>query len=41
MAINKLGLIGGGNIGGVLFAEAAKRRLAKRIGFMDIKPPDL
>ena len=41
MAIDKLGLIGGGNIGGVLFAEAAKRRLAKRIGFMDIKPPDL
>ncbi len=39
--LNKIGLIGGGNIGGVLFAEIAKRRLAKRIGFVDIKPPDL
>ena len=39
--LNKIGLIGGGNIGGVLFAEAAKRRLAKRIGLVDVKPPDL
>lgn len=39
--LNKIGLIGGGNIGGVLFAEAAKRRLAKRIGLVDVKPPEL
>ncbi len=39
--LNKIGLIGGGNIGGVLFAEIAVRRLAKRIGFVDVKPPDL
>jgi malate dehydrogenase len=39
--LNKIGLIGGGNIGGVLFAEIAKRRLAKRIGMVDVKPPDL
>ncbi|NQS98857.1 MAG: malate dehydrogenase [candidate division Zixibacteria bacterium] len=39
--LNKIGLIGGGNIGGVLFAEIAKRRLAKRIGLIDVKPPDL
>jgi len=39
--LNKIGLIGGGNIGGVLFAEIAKRRLAKRIGLVDVKPPDL
>lgn len=39
--LNKIGLIGGGNIGGVLFAEIVKRRLAKRIGLVDVKPPDL
>ena len=39
--LNKIGLIGGGNIGGVLFAEIAKRRLAKSIGLVDVKPPDL
>jgi len=39
--LNKMGIIGGGNIGGVLFAEIAKRRLAKNIGLVDVKPPDL
>ncbi|MBL7191441.1 malate dehydrogenase [bacterium] len=39
--LNKIGLVGGGNIGGVLFAEIVKRRLAKRIGLIDVKPPDL
>jgi malate dehydrogenase len=39
--LNKMGIIGGGNIGGVLFAEIAKRRLAKSIGLVDVKPPDL
>ncbi len=39
--LNKIGIVGGGNIGGVLFAEIAKRRLAKRIGLVDVKPPDM
>jgi malate dehydrogenase len=39
--LKKIGIIGGGNIGGVLFAEIAKRKLAKRIGLVDVKPPDL
>jgi malate dehydrogenase len=39
--LNKIGLVGGGNIGGVLFSEIASRRLAKNIGFVDVKPPDL
>lgn len=37
----KIGLIGGGNIGGVLFSEIATRHLAKRIGLVDVKPPDM
>jgi malate dehydrogenase len=39
--LKKIGIIGGGNIGGVLFQEIASRRLAKKIGLVDIKPPDL
>ena len=39
--LNKIGIVGGGNIGGVLFAEIAKRRLAKTIGLVDVKPPDM
>lgn len=39
--LKKIGLIGGGNIGGVLFAEIAQRRLAKRVGLVDVKPPEL
>lgn len=39
--LKKIGLIGGGNIGGVLFTEIAQRRLAKKIGLVDIKPPEL
>jgi malate dehydrogenase len=39
--LNKIGIVGGGNIGGVLFAEIAKRRLAKNIGLVDVKPPDM
>lgn len=38
---NKVGLIGGGQIGGVLAAEIAERKLARNIGLVDIKPPDL
>lgn len=39
--LKKIGLVGGGNIGGVLFAEIATRRLSKAIGLIDVKPPDL
>jgi malate dehydrogenase len=38
--LNKIGVIGGGNIGGVLIQEIARRRLAKQVGLMDILPPD-
>jgi malate dehydrogenase len=38
--LNKIGVIGGGNIGGVLVQEIARRRLAKQVGLMDILPPD-
>lgn len=36
----KIGVIGGGNIGGVLVQEIARRKLAKEVGLMDILPPD-
>ena len=39
--LNKIGLIGGGNIGGVLAQELVRRRLAKSVAMMDIKEPDL
>ena len=39
--VNKIGLIGGGQIGGVLAAEIVSRRLARNVGLVDIKPPDL
>jgi malate dehydrogenase len=39
--INKIGIVGGGNIGGVLVAEIVSRRLARNVGLVDIKPPDL
>ncbi|UCF36259.1 MAG: malate dehydrogenase [Acidobacteriota bacterium] len=39
--LNKIGLIGGGNIGGVLAQELTRRRLSKSVGLMDIKGPDL
>lgn len=38
--LKKIGIIGGGNIGGVLVQELARRRLAKRVGLMDILEPD-
>jgi malate dehydrogenase len=38
--LKKIGVIGGGNIGGVLVQEIAKRRLARSVGLMDILPPD-
>lgn len=39
--LNKIGLIGGGNIGGVLAQEIVRRRLAKSVALMDVKEPDL
>ncbi len=39
--LNKIGLIGGGNIGGVLAQELFRRNLAKSVGMMDVKGPDL
>ncbi len=39
--LNKIGLIGGGNIGGVLAQELCRRMLAKSVALMDVKDPDL
>ena len=39
--LNKIGLIGGGNIGGVLAQELFRRNLAKTVALMDVKGPDL
>jgi len=38
--INKIGIVGGGNIGGVLVSEIVSRRLARNVGLVDIVPPD-
>jgi len=38
--LNKIGIIGGGNIGGVLAQEAARRQLSKSVALMDILEPD-
>ena len=38
--LKKIGVVGGGNIGGVLIQEVARRRLAREVGLMDILPPD-
>ncbi len=38
--LKKIGVVGGGNIGGVLVQEVARRRLAREVGLMDILPPD-
>ena len=39
--INKIGIVGGGNIGGVLAAEIVSRRLARNVALVDVKAPDL
>lgn len=36
--LNKIGLIGGGNIGGVLLQEIVRRKLAREVGFVDPAP---
>jgi malate dehydrogenase len=38
--INKIGIVGGGNIGGVLVSEIATRGLARNIGLVDPVPPE-
>lgn len=37
--LTKIGIIGGGNIGGAIVQEIAKRRLARSIGLVDVKGP--
>jgi len=39
--LNKVAVIGGGNIGGVLVQELVRRRLARNVALMDVKDPDL
>jgi len=38
--LNKIGIIGGGNIGGVLIQLLQQRPLAKNVGLMDVAEPD-
>jgi malate dehydrogenase len=38
--INKIGIVGGGNIGGVLVSEIVSRRLARNVALVDVKPPE-
>ncbi len=39
--LNKIGLVGGGQIGGVLAQEITRRGLSRKVGLMDVKPPDI
>ena len=39
--LDKMGVIGGGMIGGVLCQEIPRRRLARTLALVDIMPPDL
>lgn len=39
--LDKIGVIGGGNIGGVLVQELVRRRLARNVALVDIKEPEL
>jgi len=39
--LNKIGIVGGGNIGGVLLQELATRGLARNVALMDVAEPDL
>jgi len=38
--LKKIGVVGGGNIGGVLVQEIARRGLARTVGLMDVVEPD-
>lgn len=39
--LNKISVIGGGNIGGVLIQELIRRRLARNVALVDVKEPEL
>ncbi len=39
--LDKIGVIGGGNIGGVLVQELVRRRLARNVALVDVKEPEL
>lgn len=39
--LNKVAVIGGGNIGGVLVQELVRRRLARNVALIDVKDPEL
>jgi len=39
--VSKIGLVGGGQIGGVLLSDIVSRGLAREVGLVDIKPPAL
>ena len=38
--LNKIAVIGGGNIGGVLVHEIVARKLARNVALVDVKEPD-
>nr|MEE4269291.1 malate dehydrogenase [Candidatus Krumholzibacteria bacterium] len=38
--INKIGIVGGGNIGGVCVSEIVNRGLARNVALVDVKEPD-
>jgi malate dehydrogenase len=38
--LNKIAILGGGNIGGVLLQEITRKKLAHEIAIVDIKEPD-
>jgi malate dehydrogenase len=39
--LNKIAVIGGGNIGGVLIQEVVSRKLARNVALVDVKEPNL
>jgi len=39
--LGKIGIVGGGNIGGVLLQELVRRRLARTVSLMDVAEPEL
>ncbi|MGD9897553.1 MAG: malate dehydrogenase [Calditrichaceae bacterium] len=39
--LNKIAVVGGGNIGGVLVQEIVRRRLARTVALVDVKEPEL
>ena len=39
--LGKIGIVGGGNIGGILVLELFRQNLARRVALMDVKEPDV